>query len=77
MAERGEHAADLAILALVEHHLEHGALLVLRADRHPLRMHLGLGEANAPPQPIEQFIAGHAGDLHEVLLFDAIPWMGK
>jgi hypothetical protein len=29
VAELREHAADLAILALVEHHLEDGALLVL------------------------------------------------
>jgi hypothetical protein len=77
VAERGQHAPDLAVLTLVEHHLEHGALLVLRADRHPLGMHLGFSEADATSESVEQFLAGHAGDLHEVLLLDAVSRMGE
>jgi hypothetical protein len=77
VAERGQHPADFAILALVEHHLQHGALLVLRTDRDPLRMHLRLGEPDAPPQLVDQFFRRHARDLHEVLLLDTIPGVSE
>ena len=77
VTERGQHPPNLAVLTFVEHHLEHGALLVLRADRHPLGMHLGFSEADAAPEAIEQFLAGHAGDLHEVLLLDTVARMGE
>ena len=77
MAEAGEHPADLAVLALVEHHLEHGALLVLRLDRHPLRVHLAFSEADAPPQLLEQFFVRHARNLHEVFLLDAVARVGQ
>ena len=77
MAEPREHPADLTILALVEDHLEHGALLVLRADRDPLGLHLSFGESHALTELVEQFRRWHTGHLHEIFLLHSIPWMGQ
>jgi hypothetical protein len=77
VTELGKHAADLAILAFVENHLEDGALLVLAAEIHPLGVHFSFGQANALAEPVEQFGARDTGDLHEVFLLDAVAWMGQ
>ena len=77
VAEAGEHPADLAVLALVEHHLEYGALLVLRTDRNPLRVHLPLGQTDAAAKSVDQLLGGHTGDLHEVFFLHAIPRMSE
>jgi hypothetical protein len=77
VAQPGEHATNLAVLALVEHHLEHRTLFVLRADRDPLGMHLALREPDSAAELVEQFLRRHAGDLHEVSLLHAIAGMGQ
>jgi hypothetical protein len=75
VTEPREHSADLAVLPLVEHHLKHGALSVLGADRHPLGVHFSLGEPHPLPQLVEEFFGGNACDLHEVFFLDSIAGM--
>jgi hypothetical protein len=77
VTKAGEHSADLAVLALVEHHLQHGALLVLRTDRDPLGMHLRLREPDAAVQSVDELLAGHARDLDEIFLLHAISRVGQ
>ena len=77
VAEPGQHPANLPILALVEHHLQHGAQLVLGADRHPLGMHLAFREPHAAAQRLEQLFRGHARHLDEVFLLDAVSRVGE
>ena len=77
VAEAGEHPADLTIAALVEHHLEHGALAPLAPHVDPLRVHLPLGKPHALPQLFQQLFVRHARDLHQVFFLDAIPRVGE
>jgi hypothetical protein len=75
VTEPREHPADFAVLALVEHHLENGALAVLGADRHPFRVHFSLGQPHPLPQLAEQVFRGNTRDLHEVFFFHAVAGM--
>ena len=77
MSEPRQHPADLPILAFIEDHLEHGTLFVLRADVHPLGMHLPFGQGDATANFVEQFLGRHARHLHEIFLFHSIPRMGE
>jgi hypothetical protein len=75
VAKLRKHTANLAILSLIENHLQDGALLVMASDRDPLRVDLALRQPDALPKTIEQFRGRHTGNLHEVFLLDAIPGM--
>jgi hypothetical protein len=77
VAELREHAADLAILPLVEDHLEDRALLVLGLEVDVLGAGHPLGEADAATEFIERFRGGDPRHLDEVFLLDAIPWVGE
>ncbi len=77
MSMGSEHSPNFPVFPLVECHLEHGALFVLRSHIDPLGMHLALGEMNAPADGIERFPCGNAGDLDKVPLLDAIAGMSK
>jgi hypothetical protein len=72
VAEPCQHPPDFPILSLVEDHFKDGALLVLRADIHPLGMYLPLGQRDAAADLIEQFLGRHARHLHEIFFFHAI-----
>ncbi len=77
VAELREHAADLAVLPLVENHLEDGALLVLGFEMDVLSAGHSLREADAAAELVEGFRSGNPRHLDEVFLLDAIPWVGE
>jgi hypothetical protein len=77
VAELREHAADLAILPLVENHLEDRALLVLGLEVDVLGAGHSLGEADAATEFVERFRSGDSRHLDEIFLLDAIPRMGE
>jgi hypothetical protein len=77
VAEFGQHAPDLTVLAFVENHLEDRALLVLAAEAYPFGVDFAFGQANALPEPIEQLETRHPCDLHEVFFLDAVAGMGQ
>ena len=77
VAQAGEHPSDLPVLALVEHHLQNGALLVLGANLDPLGMHAALGQPHSPSETVKHLGPRHTGYLHVIFLLDAIPRMGQ
>jgi hypothetical protein len=75
--ELREHAANLAVLPLIENHLEDRALLVLRLEVDVLGAGHSLREADAAAEFVEGFRSGNARHLDEVFLLDAIPRVGE
>ncbi len=75
VAELGKHPTNLAVLAFVEDHLEHSALLVLTSHRNALGVNFALCEPHAPSQAVDEIGGRDARDLHEILLLDTIPRM--
>ena len=75
--ELREHTADLAVLPLVENHLEDRALLVLRLEVNVLGAGHALREADAAAEFVEGFQSGNARHLNEVFLLDTIPRVGE
>jgi len=75
--ELREHAADLAVLPLVENHLKDRALLVLRLEVDVLGAGHSLREADAAAEFVEGFQSGNACHLDKVFLLDAIPRVGE
>jgi hypothetical protein len=77
VAEAGQHPADFAVLPLVEHHLQHRALLVLGAEEDVLGPGRPLGEADTAAEVIDRFRSRDPGDLHEIALLDPVARMGE
>jgi len=75
--EMREHAADLAVLSLVENHLEDGALLVLRLEVDVLGAGHSLRETDAAAELVEGVRSGNSRHLNEVFFLDAIPRVGE
>lgn len=77
VAEFREHPANLAILAFIENHFEHRALLVLTAKSHTLGVDFAFGQTNPLAQAIEELRGRHTGHLNQVFLLDSIARVGQ
>jgi hypothetical protein len=77
VAELGQHAADLAVLAFGEDHFEDGGLALLAGDADLAGAGLAFSQPDALGEVAEGSVVGGAGDEGAIELFDAVSGVGE
>ena len=75
VTQGGKHSTDLPVPSFIEHHFEHGALLVLRADSDSLGMDSRFRQRHPLSQAFNRLLGRNASHLNEVAFFDAVARM--